>query len=84
MSNIGVTVFLGRKTRPEETPSLNRREIETPTQLTRAMRVCDTCEDRKSEGTRLVSRNGGDMWVCHGCMMQAVTNKADELSYRDW
>ncbi|MFC4447913.1 hypothetical protein [Halorussus aquaticus] len=48
------------------------------------MRVCDICEERKPGGTRLVSRTGGDMWVCRGCMMQAVTNKADELSYREW
>jgi Zn-finger protein len=48
------------------------------------MRVCDICEQQKPGGTRLVSRNGGDVWVCRGCMMQAVTNKADELTYRDW
>lgn len=48
------------------------------------MRVCDTCEERKPEGTRLVTRNGADIWVCHGCMMRAVTTKADELTYRDW
>lgn len=48
------------------------------------MRVCDICEAQKPEGTRLVARTGGDIWVCHGCMMRAVTNKADELSYREW
>ncbi|WP_166035414.1 hypothetical protein [Halorussus pelagicus] len=47
------------------------------------MRVCDICEGQQSDGTRLVSRNGGDVWVCHGCMMQAVTNKADKLTFRD-
>ncbi|WP_198662197.1 hypothetical protein [Halorussus litoreus] len=48
------------------------------------MRVCDICEQQKSGGTRLVSRTGGDVWVCRGCMMQAVTNERDELTYRDW
>ncbi|USZ67493.1 hypothetical protein NGM10_12235 [Halorussus salilacus] len=48
------------------------------------MRVCDICEARKSEGTRLVARTCRDVWVCHGCMMRAVTTKADELTYREW
>lgn len=48
------------------------------------MEVCDVCEERKSDGTRLVTRNGGDIWMCHGCMMQAVTHKRDEMTYREW
>jgi ribosomal protein L37AE/L43A len=48
------------------------------------MGVCDICERRKPEGTELVTRTGSDVWMCHGCMMKAVTTKADTLSYREW
>lgn len=47
------------------------------------MDACEICEKRKEKGTRLVSRTG-EMWVCRGCMMQAVTGKKDELSFADF
>ncbi|WP_192498382.1 hypothetical protein [Halorussus halophilus] len=48
------------------------------------MGVCDICEQRKSDGTELVARIEREIWVCHGCMMKAVTTKAERLSYQDW
>ncbi|MFH5800091.1 hypothetical protein [Haladaptatus sp. CMAA 1911] len=46
------------------------------------MGVCDICERRKSNGTHLVGRTG-ELWVCRGCMMRAVTGKKEELSFVD-
>ena len=45
--------------------------------------VCDICEKRKPEGkaTHLVTRLGADLWLCHGCMMQAVTKKKRKMPY---
>ncbi|GKZ12798.1 MULTISPECIES: hypothetical protein [Haladaptatus] len=45
-----------------------------------SMGVCDICEQRKSNGTHLVGRTG-ELWVCRGCMMRAVTGKKEELSF---
>jgi hypothetical protein len=47
------------------------------------MAVCDICEKRKSNGTKLVARTG-EMWVCRGCMMKAVTGKREELSFAEF
>ncbi|SIR26558.1 hypothetical protein SAMN05421858_2043 [Haladaptatus litoreus] len=46
------------------------------------MEFCDICEKRKSKGTQLVGRTG-ELWVCRGCMMRAVTGKKEELSFMD-
>lgn len=47
------------------------------------MAVCDICERRKprEKTTHFVTRMGADLWLCHGCMMQAVTKKKPEMSF---
>jgi hypothetical protein len=47
------------------------------------MRICDICEQRKENGTRLVSRTD-ELWVCRGCMMRAVTGEHEELSFAEF